>query len=844
MNGKISILIVEDEIIIVNFIQTGLAKYGFTDTSYCLNSEEAFERVEETKPDLILMDISLEERFSGIKLAKVFINSYKIPVIFVTGGIDDETIAKIEEAEPYGLLFKPFRIQTLKVLINIAVKRMHLEQKKQESEKKLEVSKIKLLDQIRELDTFFKISQLVNKRTDVEELIKDAIPLIPGAFCMSESISTRITYNSIIYESEDFRESQWVLSESLSKNYKTGDMIEIYLVLDNLVESFPFSIDDINTFSVVSQQLSLALQRFSFEADLSRQLELREMLNKVLQRLVKFSDEKISTILRELLDYIGPYFNSQYCQIVLWNNGNRDKSGNWTTWTSGEDVRIPLPSENVLMDFKKITETCYLDTGHHSKSELSKLSIEYLQTVSDYGFLVIPVLSRESPLGIIVILPDRQKFFDKNDVSGFNIIGDIIAMAIAKSIRERKIRIYRQAIEQNPATIVITDPDGNINYVNPMFTKTSGYTFDEAIGKNPRILKSGHQNSAFYKNLWSTLTRGELWKGTFHNKCKDGHLIWELAVISPIKDSNGKVTGYIAIKEDISDKVEAEEHLKNLNSELIQTQASLVQEEKLASIGRLAAGVAHELNNPIGFIYSNFKTMNKYKKNMQSMIDTLSGSSEVNQEYFKSLISEYKIDFVMEDMTELLKESYDGFDRVINIVNSLRSFSRVDQMQAVVVYDLNEAIRTTLIIARNEIKYIAETKTDFGDIPKTKCNSSEINQVILNLIVNAAQAIKSEGEGSKGTIFIKTYREDNYICCDVRDSGPGIPVDVIDNIFEPFFTTKPVGEGTGLGLHISYDIIVKKHNGVIYAKNGMDSGAVITFKLPIVAESEGGVVNE
>ncbi|MCK5199753.1 MAG: PAS domain S-box protein, partial [Spirochaetales bacterium] len=682
-----------------------------------------------------------------------------------------------------------------------------------------------------------KISQLVNKRTDVEELIKDAIPLIPGAFNMSDCISIRITYSNRVYESEGFRESQWVLSESLSKNYQTGDIIEIYLGLDNHVESFPFSIEDINTFSAVSQQLSLALQRFTFEAELNDQLELRGMLNRILQLLLKYSDEKISILFHDLLKQIGSYFGSDFCQILLWDKENRIKSCTRTSWTPEDKLLSVPPDESIFKDLMKIKETEYLVSSDEGSAVGLSLEMEtFLVSVKDYSFLIIPIINRERQLGILWITMDRYSLDSRKEVSIFNVIGDIITMAIVKSIRERKIRIYRQAIEQNPATIVITDPDGNINYVNPMFTKTSGYTFDEAIGQNPRILKSGHQDSHFYAELWSTLTKGELWKGTFHNKCKDGHFIWELAVISPIKDSNGKVTGYIAIKEDISDKVEAEEHLKNLNSELIQTQASLVQEEKLASIGRLAAGVAHELNNPIGFVYSNFRTLNKYRKKMQSMIDTLSANNELDQEYIKSLLSDNKIDFIMEDMDELLKESYDGFDRVINIVNSLRSFSRVDQIEPVVIYDLNEAIKTTLIIARNEIKYIAETKTDFGDIPKIKCNSSEINQVILNLIVNAVQAIKSEGEGPKGTIFINTYRENDYICCDVRDTGPGIPVDVIDKIFEPFFTTKPVGEGTGLGLHISYDIIVKKHNGVIYAKNSKNGGAVIKFMLPIIKE--------
>ena len=840
MKTRVSILIVEDEIITVNFIKNGLEKYGFTDINYCLTAKQALILVEESTPDLILLDISLEDKYSGIELAKVFVESFHIPVIFVTGSTDDQTIAKIEESEPYGLLFKPFRIQTLKVLISIALKRMQMEQKKLESEKNLEISKLQLSDQVRELDTFFKISQLVNKNFTVGELIENALPLVGSAFNMSEYISIRITYNGKIYVSENFQESKWVLSESLSKDYKAGNLIELYLKVEDTVESFPFSIDDINTFSAITQQLSLALDRFSFEENLNNQLKLREMLNKILQGLVEISDQKINSVLHDILRDIGSYFNSSRCQIILWKQNKYTLDAKSITWTSKKDISIPAPNKYLLRDLRKLEKTFYLDADNHSGMDLHAASIGFLKTTQTYGYLIIPIMSKKQQLGFVGIILDNRNDIRFDDISNFNIIGDIIAMAIAKASRERKIRIYRQAIEQNPSTIVITDLEGKINYVNPMFTKTSGYTAKEAIGQNPRILKSGEQDSAFYKELWSTLLSGKLWKGTFHNKCKDGSLVWELAVLSPIKDSDGIVTGYIAIKEDISDKVEAEENLKKLNTDLVNTQATLVQEEKLASIGRLAAGVAHEINNPIGFVYSNFRTMGKYKENFQTMINTLINDKTLDQNYLGKIIKENKIDFILEDMDGLLKESYDGFDRVINIVNSLRSFSRVDQLKSVVLYDLNEAIKTTLIIAKNEIKYVAEIKTEYGDIPKTMCNSSEINQVILNLLINAGQAVKSANNKTKGFISIKTYKADNYICCDIMDSGSGIPNDVIGNIFEPFFTTKPVGEGTGLGLNISYDIIVKKHKGQLYAKNNETFGAVFTFKLPILDENKEG----
>jgi PAS domain S-box-containing protein len=839
MNEQISILIVEDEILTVNYIKTGLEKFGFNDISYCLTAEKALVLVEESKPDLILLDISLEEKYSGIELAKIFSGSYNIPVIFVTGGIDDQTLLKIEESEAYGLLFKPFRIQTLKVLISIAIKRMNVEHNKLESEKKLEISKIKLLDQVRVLHTFFKISQLVNKISTVEDLIIKSLPLIASAFNMCDYISTRITYNYKIYESEKFIESTWVLSESLSKKYKTGYMIELYLAVQDSIESFPFSIDDINTFSAISQQLSLALQRFTFEQDLNNQLKLREMINIILQNLIVNTDEKISSLFNSMLNTLGTYFNSDFCQIAIWRKDSSENSCSFTTWMSDDKMKPLVLSSSILTDLRYHKKSMYFSTQKTSGIDINIDFQDLLNANTNKDYLVIPIIKNSTQLGYLWITLNKNQPFIRDNITGFNIIGDIIVMAISKSQRERKIQIYRQAIEQNPSTIVITDLDGKINYVNPMFTKTSGYTAKEAIGQNPRILKSGHQDSAFYKEIWDTLLNGNIWKGTFHNKCKNGSLIWELAVLSPIKDSDGIVTGYIAIKEDISDKVEAEEHLKKLNTDLVNTQASLVHEEKLASIGRLAAGVAHEINNPIGFVYSNFRTMGKYKEYFQAMVDSLINNETLDQDYLRTLLKENKINFILEDMDDLLKESYDGFDRVINIVNSLRSFSRVDQQKSVITYDLNEAIKTTLTIARNEIKYVAEVKTEYGDIPKTMCNSSEINQVILNLLVNAAQAIKSADNDLKGFISVKTYMEDRYVCCDVMDTGPGIPDDIIGNIFEPFFTTKPVGEGTGLGLNISYDIIVKKHEGQLLAKNIKNHGAIFTFKLPVITEEEG-----
>ncbi len=642
MGNDINILIVEDEIITVNFIKTGLFKYGFNNISHCLSAEHALLRVEELNPGLVLLDISLEERHSGIELAKIFTNSYSIPVIFITGGIDDQTIARIEESEPYGLLFKPFRIQTLKVLINIAIKRMEAEKYRIESEKKLEVSKIQLFEQVRELDSFFKISQLVNECSEIKNLIKGALPLIPIAFNMGDYISTRIIYRNKIYESANFKESKWVLSESLAKNYKKGDMIELHLSVEDSVESFPFSMEDINTFSAISQQLSLALQRFTFESDLNYQLKLTEILNSILQELIKNNDKKIGYLLKSMLKKLGIYFHSEFCEILMWKKKGNHPFYNKITWMPKEDIEPLDLSELTIQDLKMQTKAIYYTQEDTSKINSRFVSKQLFIENQKRNLLIIPIMIKKIQAGILLFAFSNENSFVSEHTSEFSILGDIVSLTISKANRERKILIYRQAIEQNPSTIVITDIKGTISYVNPMFTRTSGYTFKEAIGKNPRILKSGDQDPLFYKELWNSLTSGDLWKGTFHNKRKDGSLFWELAVISPIKDNSGKVTGYIALKEDISDKIEAEETLKQLNTDLLNTQASLIQEEKLASIGRLAAGVAHEINNPIGFVFSNFRTIEKYKENIQKLISSLKNNGTLDQEFLENIFEENK----------------------------------------------------------------------------------------------------------------------------------------------------------------------------------------------------------
>lgn len=272
--------------------------------------------------------------------------------------------------------------------------------------------------------------------------------------------------------------------------------------------------------------------------------------------------------------------------------------------------------------------------------------------------------------------------------------------------------------------------------------------------------------------------------------------------------------------------------LENAYSELKSAQSQMLQREKMASIGQLAAGVAHEINNPMGFILSNLGTFEKYIRRMKEFIlaqselvrTSVSNEAAAGLEVKRRSL---KLDYIMEDAAQLLKESLEGAHRVRKIVQGLKTFSRLDEAEYQTV-DLNEELESVINILWNELKYKATLKREYGDIPKTVCNPGQLGQVFMNLLVNAADAIEEHGE-----ITVKTWPEAGNIHVSISDTGSGIPEDKLGRIFEPFFTTKEVGKGTGLGLSIAYDII-KKHKGEITVKSEVAKGTLFTIKIPVV----------
>ncbi len=277
----------------------------------------------------------------------------------------------------------------------------------------------------------------------------------------------------------------------------------------------------------------------------------------------------------------------------------------------------------------------------------------------------------------------------------------------------------------------------------------------------------------------------------------------------------------------------AEHHAQQaLIAKLEEAQNQLLQSEKMAAIGQLAAGVAHEINNPIGFVTSNFSSLSQSVDNMLHLVQAYEHlPPDLAQAVFAvpaiaQARQQADLAYLADDVRDVLRESLDGLDRVRRIVRDLRDFSHVDESEWQDA-DLNAGLESTLNVAWNEIKYKAKLDKQLAPLPLVRCIPAQINQVLLNILVNAAQAIDQDG-----LIQVRSSAAEGWVCLEVQDNGRGMSPAVQKRIFEPFFTTKPVGKGTGLGLSLSYNII-KKHGGRIEVSSTPGQGSCFRIYLPV-----------
>lgn len=412
-----------------------------------------------------------------------------------------------------------------------------------------------------------------------------------------------------------------------------------------------------------------------------------------------------------------------------------------------------------------------------------------------------------------------------------------------KTIEKAK-KEWEQSMDCIGDIVIVIDLKDNVLRCNRMLSTITGKPYTELLNRKWQdILKAGNFNHMIENSGEIVMSHPS---GRWFNYNLNIILNKETQAPAYAVITLNDITDIRRVTEELRRNKEALEDsniaMSDAFKKLKDAQSQILQQEKMASIGQIAAGVAHEINNPIGFIMSNLSSLQKYMNRISEFIKIQSGAiaelagpsekdrpegSEDILNRVKEARHAVKLDYITEDVGNLVKESLDGADKVKRIVQDLKSFSHVDQAEYNMA-DINAGIDTTLNIVWNELKYKVTLRKEYGEIPLTNCNLGQLNQVFMNILVNAAQAIEKQGE-----IRIKTWQEGGYIHISISDTGSGIPEDKINRIFEPFFTTKEVGKGTGLGLSIAYDII-KKHNGDIAVESKSGQGTTFNIKIPVV----------
>lgn len=392
-----------------------------------------------------------------------------------------------------------------------------------------------------------------------------------------------------------------------------------------------------------------------------------------------------------------------------------------------------------------------------------------------------------------------------------------------------------------------------IIYANRAIAQSHGYTREELLGRNVSIIAPADWSIERHKQIRAQLEQGKEVRAEGEVLRRDGTAFWIGITIVPIMDSEGRLTHSMGMASDITVRLEEERKKRELQDRLykeMQERERMLIElrlaQKLEAVGRLAAGMAHEINTPIQYVGDSLHFLRSacgdVSKLSAAYHEALKALRALDPEHsvldeIKRLEAAVDLEFLEAEMPKAFARTFEGVDRVTHIVRAMKEFSHPDAAEFSAA-DINHALQTTLTVATNEYKYCAAVRTRFDELPPVLCNIGELNQVFLNLIVNAAHAIQDAGkDAATGEITVSTALKSNAVEITIADNGCGIPQDNLEKIYDPFFTTKEVGRGTGQGLAIARSIVIDKHGGNIRVQTAPGAGTQFILTLPVEGHS-------
>jgi PAS domain S-box-containing protein len=396
-----------------------------------------------------------------------------------------------------------------------------------------------------------------------------------------------------------------------------------------------------------------------------------------------------------------------------------------------------------------------------------------------------------------------------------------------QKLSEERFRLLVDSVKDY--SIFMLSPDGIVVSWNSGAERTQGYTAEEILGRDfsmfyvPEDVAEGKPQALLLKAEKEGRVQTEDWRVR-----KDGLRIWCSVVVTALRDEGGRLIGFAKVTRDLTERRKLEEERGRL-------QVSMLQGQKLQAIGQLSAGIAHEINNPVGYILSNLNTMGEYCQDLVRLMAVATAAARAKQEggdpgpaldQYARIAKDIHAEHLLEDLGEIVSDCKLGGEKIRDIVRSLREFAHIDPSE-IRPLDLNKVLDESLRLSWNELKYKAEVRKDYAALPPVNGYGQRLEQVFVNLLVNAGQAIEK-----KGTVSISTEIEGSEAVVKIRDTGRGIPADQMGKIFEPFFTTKSVGAGTGLGLHVAYKIVTA-HRGRIEVNSEVGKGTTFTVRIPL-----------